>query len=130
MFGFGREIQCIGTLWIIFHFIALCIFGLLFPDDIYFDVRWMQFQIWHPVGVWDGLIFYATGTPVFFWITGISYEKNKFSEETKLVNRQLSLEGQQTTRLLYIFSFSVQKSYIKTRAIQYSACIRKSIGYV
>lgn len=67
LFGFRREIQCICTLRIIFHFIALRIFGLHFPDDIYFDVRWMQFGIWHPVRVRDGLIFAAAGTPVFFF---------------------------------------------------------------
>lgn len=67
LFGFRREIQCICTLRIIFHFIALRIFGLHFPDDIYFDVRRMRFGIWHPMRVWDGLIFYAAGTPVIFF---------------------------------------------------------------
>ena len=111
LFGFRREIQCICTLRIIFHFVALRVFGFHFPDDIYFDVWWMRFGIWHPVRVQDGLIFYAAGTLVFlFWITGISFDKNKCRGETTLINCQLRLEGQQTTRLAYALSFPLQNS--------------------
>lgn len=72
LLGLRREIQCVCALWIIF--VALGIFGMLFPDDIYFGVVSMWLGIHHSVCVSDRLILCATDILLFLRIAGIPFK--------------------------------------------------------